>query len=313
MKNRLTCCLTLLFLWSLVVEAQSISDTVKIGGQYKQDTPYQEAPQRIKLEEAQIAVTYQFKYATGNDKPTLFLTDTMSLVIGAQYSIYFDRNDKNRHNAFASYLKNKSNPPKVFLNIPINELTEIAVNEDNSFTPSLSGETAQLYKDRKRNIITIMDFDTSNFDENELLFFHEEATPPINWKIKEDTLSVLGYTCTKATCNFGGRNYTAWFTQDIPMPEGPYKFYGLPGLILKIEDSESLFQFKAVGLEKLKNTEIVMDDKSKYLSCTKEEYNTLKKRMKENYSVFYRKDDILNYSYKKNDIKYLPIEKSDEK
>lgn len=70
---------------------------------------------------------------------------------------------------------------------------------------------------------------------------------PIGWEIQEDTMSVLGYTCTKATCDFGGRSYMAWFTQAIPINDGPYKFYGLPGMILKIEVSEKLFQFQAIG------------------------------------------------------------------
>ena len=39
-----------------------------------------------------------------------------------------------------------------------------------------------------------------------------------------------------ATTEFGGRKWTAWFSTDLPFQDGPYKFYGLPGLIVKIED-----------------------------------------------------------------------------
>lgn len=80
-------------------------------------------------------------------------------------------------------------------------------------------------------------------------------------------------------------------------------------MILKIEDSEKLFQFQAIGLQKLENTEIVIDDNAEYLKCTKEEYNTLKKRMKENFTVFYREGIMLHFSYRKNGIEYNPIEK----
>jgi GLPGLI family protein len=153
-----------------------------------------------------------------------------------------------------------------------------------------------------------MDFDNSNFGASELYFYQEESIH-IPWEIKEDTISVLGYLCTKANCDFGGRIYTAWFTQDIPINEGPYKFYGLPGMILKIEDSEKLFQFEAIGLEKLENAEIVIDENSRYLKCTKEEYSTIKKRMRENFTEFYREGMSLNYSYRKNGIEYIPIEK----
>ena len=55
----------------------------------------------------------------------------------------------------------------------------------------------------------------------------------------------MGYDCRKATVDFAGRTYTAWFTPEIPLPFGPYKFGGLPGLILKIEDAERQFVWEA--------------------------------------------------------------------
>jgi len=123
-----------------------------------------------------------------------------------------------------------------------------------------------------------------------------------------DTTSVLGYTCSKAICDFEGRSYSAWFTQDIPINDGPYKFFGLPGMILKIEDSEN-FSFVANRIRKMENAEIVIDDKSKYQKCTKEEYKRLKKRMQENFTVFYRRGEILYFCNQKNGIEYMPIEK----
>lgn len=291
-----------------LLTAQNVKDTVKIVGFYKKSTEYYGAPKKIKLDDAQLSVTYQFKHALKRGNETFFVEDTMVLVVGPRFSIYFDRNDENRRKAFSSYFRNKG-APEVFMSTPFKEFTEIAINDDYLFSPTISGETSQLYKDRKNNIITVMDFDNSNFNVDELFFLYEEEIQPIGWTITEDTTSVLGYLCTKATCSFGGRDYTAWFTQEIPINEGPYKFYGLPGMILKIEDSEKLYQFHAIGLEKLKNTEIMIDDNSNHLKCSKEEYNTLKKRMTENYTVFYRAGIVLHFSYKKSGVEYMPIEK----
>ncbi|WP_245539702.1 hypothetical protein [Riemerella columbina] len=36
------------------------------------------------------------------------------------------------------------------------------------------------------------------------------------------------------------------------MPDGPYKFTGLPGLILKVEDAKKQFLFEAVALKKVR-------------------------------------------------------------
>ncbi|QOW09812.1 GLPGLI family protein [Kaistella flava (ex Peng et al. 2021)] len=74
------------------------------------------------------------------------------------------------------------------------------------------------------------------------------------WKINNtQSQNILGYKTYNATTSFGGRNWTAWYTTDIPIPDGPYKFYGLPGLILKISDSSGDYDFEIKGITKEKN------------------------------------------------------------
>lgn len=72
-----------------------------------------------------------------------------------------------------------------------------------------------------------------------------------SWKIDNSAKKkILGMSCTKATCSYGGRDYEAWFTTEIPINDGPYKFKGLPGLILRIADSENEHAFE---LQEIKN------------------------------------------------------------
>jgi GLPGLI family protein len=77
----------------------------------------------------------------------------------------------------------------------------------------------------------------------------EETIDEMSWELSEDTLTYLSYLCQKATCTFRGRDYTAWFTSDIPIHNGPWKFGGLPGLILKVEDSKGEYIFECAGIE----------------------------------------------------------------
>jgi GLPGLI family protein len=85
-------------------------------------------------------------------------------------------------------------------------------------------------------------------------FITEYLSCPIHWKIQPgNTEQVFGYKAEKAVCEFGGRTWTAWFTPDIPIMDGPYKFYGLPGLILKIQDSREDYIFEIKGLTKEEN------------------------------------------------------------
>ncbi|MBD5329977.1 MAG: GLPGLI family protein [Bacteroides sp.] len=80
---------------------------------------------------------------------------------------------------------------------------------------------------------------------------YSDSVPTLEWSFcDEATDSIMGYECRKAATEFAGRNYTAWFTPEIPLPFGPYKFGGLPGLILKIEDAEQQFIWEAKGFER---------------------------------------------------------------
>jgi len=61
----------------------------------------------------------------------------------------------------------------------------------------------------------------------------------VDWEITEDYKNILGYECQKATTTFTARNgktteIVAWFTTEIPISSGPYRYAGLPGLILEI-------------------------------------------------------------------------------
>ncbi|WPC12057.1 GLPGLI family protein [Riemerella anatipestifer] len=44
---------------------------------------------------------------------------------------------------------------------------------------------------------------------------------------------MLDHTCFKANLKFHGRNYTAWYAQDLPISDGPYKFLGYQVLFLR--------------------------------------------------------------------------------
>jgi GLPGLI family protein len=93
--------------------------------------------------------------------------------------------------------------------------------------------------------------------------YSEKYNKP-EWKISGDTTSILGYLCQKAMSNYGGRKWTVWFAAEIPIPEGPWKLKGLPGLILKAEDDTRSFVFECTGTSRLqKKKPIVKDDKER--------------------------------------------------
>ncbi len=78
-------------------------------------------------------------------------------------------------------------------------------------------------------------------DEKEKFLIHE-ALEPIKWEITDETKTISGYTCTLAKATYKDIEHQlketelyAWYTDEIPVNLGPEHFWGLPGLILKVQ------------------------------------------------------------------------------
>lgn len=74
---------------------------------------------------------------------------------------------------------------------------------------------------------------------------------PLDWKILPETATIGEYKTQKEETQFGGRTWFAWFTTEIPFQDGPYKFSGLPGLIVKVEDSNDDYSFDLKETKKI--------------------------------------------------------------
>ena len=112
-----------------------------------------------------------------------------------------------------------------------------------------------------------------------MVSYTEKETSP-QWDIKAETELIMGHTCQKAVAKYLGRTYTAWFTSDIPVSAGPWKLRGLPGLILRVTDSNREYQFEAILIESnLRNTISIKSVKGRYSLTSREKVNELLKHM----------------------------------
>jgi GLPGLI family protein len=71
----------------------------------------------------------------------------------------------------------------------------------------------------------------------------EPNLPNFDWAIDTTQKYIGKFLCKKATTNFRGRHFIVWFTQEIPISDGPWKFWGLPGLILEAKDEKGDYSF----------------------------------------------------------------------
>lgn len=137
-----------------------------------------------------------------------------------------------------------------------------------------------IIKDTKKQIYSV---EEKIYDK---VYFTRYNCKP-DWKISTEKSKILGYNTQKAETNFGGRKWIAWFTNEIPINDGPYKFYGLPGLILKISDSEENFIFEAKGITKEKNNIEERNFFTKKVELTPKQWNVFWKKYKEQPSMIF--------------------------
>lgn len=100
---------------------------------------------------------------------------------------------------------------------------------------------------------------------------------PIQWKIGSETKMIESYACKKATGKYKGRHYIAWFTESIPIPDGPYVFKGLPGLVLEVYDPNDNIHFTMVSFKKVVKPMTLMKDAfaTKYSTFYKARQNSI--------------------------------------
>ena len=101
-----------------------------------------------------------------------------------------------------------------------------------------------------------------NYKENELVLAEKvfeyklkyiQDLKTIDWEIQPEKKEILGFSVQKAKGSFAGRNYVAWFAPQLPFLDRPYKFSGLPGLILEISDLKNHYHFSLTAFQELAN------------------------------------------------------------
>ncbi|MCT4601893.1 MAG: GLPGLI family protein [Marinifilum sp.] len=95
-----------------------------------------------------------------------------------------------------------------------------------------------------------------DFEKNELYYLElnpnmhvKEKLNGFHWKLVDSTRTILGYNCRKATTHYRGRDYVAWFTTELPFKVAPWKFHGLPGVIMEVKSIDDFTHIYATELK----------------------------------------------------------------
>ena len=102
---------------------------------------------------------------------------------------------------------------------------------------------------------------------------YTEPIPEMEWKIVADSAkNICGHSCKLATTTWRGREWKAWFAPDINVSAGPWKFHGLPGLILEMDDTTGAVHWGATEIKAEKRS--MYSPSGEFTPVSREEYNS---------------------------------------
>ena len=105
-----------------------------------------------------------------------------------------------------------------------------------------------------------------------------EKMPYMKWQLLADRDTICGYICQKAEAQYGGRKWVAWFTEQLPSYFGPWRFQGLPGLILRAVSDDGIHHFECRKVEAVKEkVSYIVPERS--IKCGRNKFVKLRNRL----------------------------------
>lgn len=180
---------------------------------YAMDTPtftlaHEDTDKYETLDTCYLNVSYQFKYRNSEKDDSLSFDDIMDLQMGKDYNAFFSRDLRALDTQNTKELKSTMQ----FSTIPENY-----VGFDLLFN----------HKDALTTVTNRLPY------TSQVIEYSESSESPEWTYIPDEIATVMDYHCHVATCNYGGRNWKVYYTNDIPVPYGPWKLNGVKGLVLK--------------------------------------------------------------------------------
>lgn len=211
---------------------------------------------------AKYAAFYKLTYQYDSTDRHAQKQDTMILLIGDSLTLF---------QSYTNYLADSIERKllKQYQGLPMHELVNTMV----AHRPKMSRFFYEILQPLGTRRLTVTDkIYPDKYSYHETLRY--------KWTLHADSAQIAGYPCQKATTRFAGRDYTAWFTRQVPIGAGPYKFQGLPGLIVEISDADNEYRFKLTALKP--SSLPISIPQENYISTTKERFLKANRRFRQN-------------------------------
>lgn len=218
--------------------------------------------QMIPIDSLKIQCEYSLSYQIDSTDTYSRKNEMFLLFIGKDQSLYISKNKYKRDSIKNSFIEQSNNMG----------MLDLAKFPKTAFS-------YKILKDFSHRDIIFYD------DISAKLSVNYTERPNLIWKISDEKDQISDINCGVAYTSFAGRKYKAWYAIDIPLSEGPYKFNGLPGLIIKIVDTKGYYNFELVSIKdrSMYNETIDLDTKQiNSKNVTKKEYLNAKRNYLDN-------------------------------
>lgn len=260
------------------------------------------AERQLMLEKVNSGVYFKFNYMVENESLLEKRSDTLLLALGMTQSVFLDptykvKLESNRKARFARSRKAK------LINNEYENIDDVfeLINITSDYKEDNPGEPVQIYKKRDTGVVSSI---YNSYSLN--VRCDQKIDEMFHWQILDEIEEILGYRCQKAKVEYAGRSYTAWFTTEIPINDGPWKFWGLPGLILKVTDNQKQFEWIGIGIENI-DADLVIDN-GNYEKVDLAQFRDFVNRETSTIMVSFYNNDILYSTNRKRTIQKIPIE-----
>lgn len=208
------------------------------------------------------AFFYSARFTPDSTNVTIQGTDYMVLWAGDNYSVFESYYGYQLDSVKTAASNESTNPKDLNMGAILSSVLSLK-------KPSFK---YRIHKSWKDNQIT---FYQNLFFDN---YVYSQPLKMNGWKIEKEFKDILGFKCQKASIAYAGRDFIAWFSEEIPNSDGPYVFNGLPGLILEVKDTQSHYSFELVGIQ---NIAVDMDQRvlSKSIELSKYQFFLTKEAM----------------------------------
>lgn len=137
---------------------------------------------------------------------------------------------------------------------------------------------ASIYKEENETLI-------ASLPVGKYIFTFEE--PALKWEILNDVKTVKGFKTRLAkTITDTGDTFFAWFTPDIPITDGPFRFKGLSGLVLEVYNTSKTIEIYATDIKKSEEIIESLNYRSVIKAKSKKQFLQARKNYSENPSMY---------------------------